>query len=276
MKRKRLRTDANCQRCLAFIILAIVSLFYLYGCTEKALQLARDKASPLNIEHRKIKGIISAARLENEDIAVCVELNDVGEKAEPKLNTIILPLSILTGDNSTYERLKLHPENCQFGGITCYWYPIKKATTGCETLSAEKRLSASVIPVERLAVDNKDRKQLYDLLHQADKNQPFTEKIYEVSILFGRENTGKKPGPDEAIDDRETEFKDILLIYRPGRMGQQGLKPIGILGTYEDNSTGLYYLLVPLAFAGDVVVVVVAITAYAILSCPSCFMYNSH
>ena len=89
---KRLRTDANSKTYLASFILAIASLFYLYGCTEKALQLARDKASPLNIEHRKIKSIISAVRLENEDIAVCIELNDSGEKAEPKLNTIIVPL----------------------------------------------------------------------------------------------------------------------------------------------------------------------------------------
>jgi hypothetical protein len=276
MKQKRLRTDANSKTYLDFVILVIASLFYLYGCTEKALQLARDKASPLNIEHRKIKSIISAVRLENEDIAVCVELNDSGEKAEPKMNTIILPPSILTGDNSTFERLKLHTEDCQFGNIACYWYPIKKAKIGCETLSSEKLLSASVIPVERLAIDNKDRKQLYDLLHQIDKNQPFTEKIYEVRILFDKENIGKKPGPDEAIDDRETEFKDILLVYRPGRMGRQGLKPIGVLGTYEDNSTDLYYLLVPLAFTGDLVVVAVAITAYAILSCPNCFMYNNH
>ena len=89
---KRLRTDANSKTYLASFILAIASLLYLYGCTEKALQLARDKASPLNIEHRKIKSIISAVRLENEDIAVCVELNDSGEKAEPKLNTTIVPL----------------------------------------------------------------------------------------------------------------------------------------------------------------------------------------
>ena len=269
MKQKRLRTDANSKTYLAFVILVIASLFYLYGCTEKALQLARDKASPLNIEHRKIKSIISAVRLENEDIAVCVELNGSGERAEPKLNTIILSLSNLTDDNSTFGRLKFRTEGFHFGGITCYWYPIKKAKTGCETLSAEKLLSASVIPVERLAIENKDRYQLYDVFHQVDKNQPFTEKIYEVSILFNKENTGRKPDSDEAIDDRETEFKDILLINRPGRMGRQGLEPIGILGTYEDNSNYLYYLLVPLAFAGDVVLV-------TIVYCPNCFMYINH
>ena len=272
MKQKKLQTDANTKTSLVLFILAITSLLYLYGCTEKALQLAREKASPQNIEYRKIKGIISAVRQENDDIAVCIELNDFVEKKESKLITIVLPSDILSGDYSTFNKSKFLLEKCQIGSITCFWYPIKKAKSGCETSGSESLLSTSVIPVEEFEIHIKDRNQLYDLLTQVDENRPVAEKIYAVSFMSDTEGRKKKPVSDEAVHAKEIQSGDTVLIYRPARKGRYGLPPISILGAYEDNSTSMYYLLVPVALAADVTAAIVVITVVTFSRCPSCFM----
>ena len=272
MKQKKLQTDTNTKTSLVLFILAIASLLYLYGCTGKALQLAREKASPQNIEHRKIKRIISAVRQENDDIAVCIELNDFVEKKESKLITIVLPSDILSGDYSTFDRSKFLLEKCQIRGITCFWYPIKKAKSGCEASGSESLLSTSVIPVEEFEIHIKDRNQLYDLLTQVDENRPVAEKIYAVSFMSDTEGREKDPVSDEPAYAKEIGSGDTLLFYRPARMGRHGLPPISILGAYEDNSTSMYYLLVPVALVADVTATIVVITVVTFSRCPSCFM----
>ena len=273
MKHKKLQTDSNTKVSLVLFILVITSLLYLYGCTGKALRLASEKASPQkNTEYQKIKGVISAVRQENDDIAVCIELSDFGEKAESTLNTIVLPSAILSGDYSNFSRSKFLLEKCQIGSITCFWYPIKKAKSGCEASGSEDLLSTSVIPVDEFEIHIKDRNQLYDLLTQVDENRPVAEKIYAVSFLSDTEGREKEPAPDEAVDAKEIRSGDTVLIYRPARTGRHGLPPISILGAYEDNSTNMYYLLVPVALAADVTAAIVVITVVAFSRCPSCFM----
>ena len=50
---------------------------------------------------------------------------------------------------------------------------------------------------------------------------------------------------------------NALEIYWFTQIDQQRTSPISIAGVYEDTSTNLYYLTVPPAFIGDVIVVVV-------------------
>ncbi len=237
MKPKRLPKNFNITKFLALIFLAVVSLFFLTGCTAKALQLAKEKASPENIEYRKIKRVVSAVKQKNGDISVCVELNESGDAGEQKLNTITLPHSILTGDTNDIESLKLLPGECLFSNALCYWYPLEQVENGCDKIAAGNLPTTPILSIEKFAVDSNNQDQLYDLLNSYNNNQQIPEKIYEVSNVF----------------------KDISIIYWPARIGQQGRRPISIAGVYEDKSTNLYYLSVPAAFVGDVVIVVTAV-----------------
>lgn len=190
MKQKKLKTDFIIPKSLALIFLIITSLFYLKGCTIKALKLAKEKASPENCEYWKIKTVVSAVKQKNGDISICVELNTPNGNEELKLNTITLPLATLTGEKTAVEMLELRPAECPFAieqihrseecwfddegwlpcpgdeytDATCFWYPIEKSKSGCETVSPGSLSSTSVVPIERLEVHNKDRNQLYDLL----------------------------------------------------------------------------------------------------------------
>lgn len=271
MKQKRLSTDFNIQKFLAFTLLAITSLFWLNGCTAAALQIAEEKASPENCEYWKMNRVIAAVKQENGNVSVCVELNAPGETKVPQLNTITLPLLILIGDAKAMERLRLRPGVCPFNGLSCYWYPNEKAITGCESFAAGSLSSTLTLPVEKISVNNKDRNRLYDLLNDANKDQQVTDKIYQISFVSDKEDPKKEMDPDETVDTGETGSENIALIHWPVRGDQRGFQPIIIAGTYEDNSTNLYYLLVAPAFVVDVVVATVAVAAYAIISCPYCF-----
>jgi hypothetical protein len=109
--KKRLQIESSIIEFFILIILAMTSLLYLNGCTDKVLQVAKDKASPENVEFREIKSIVSAVKDENDDISVCVSLNESGES---KLYTISLSLPSLSGNTDAIEKLGLRPEECLF------------------------------------------------------------------------------------------------------------------------------------------------------------------
>lgn len=269
MKKKRLPIDFDIPKFITLIFLAIASLFYLNGCTTKALQLAKEKASPENCKYLKIKSVVSAIKQKNGDISVCVELNDPAETDEPELNTITLPLSALTGETTDIEMFGVRPAECPFDDAACYWYPIEKAKNGCEKITPGSLFSTSALPIEKLEVHNKDLNQLFDLHNNFTGHQLITENIYEVTFVSDEKDTEKATDSDEAIDNRGKGFKDISLIYWPAQIGEQGINPIVIAGAYKDNSTDLYYLTVPPAFAGDVIVGSIAV--FTFLLCPLCF-----
>jgi hypothetical protein len=265
--------DSSIREFLILIFLAMVSIFYFNGCTAKALQIAKHQASPQNEEHWKIKSVVSAAKQENGDISVCVELSESGEPGKPKLDTIILPLSVLSGDTDAIDRLSLRPSECFFGNAACYWYPIEKTQNGCEPVSPSTSSSTSVLPIENINLNNKNRHQLLNLLINFNKIQPIKERIYEVSFVFGEEDTKIETDTDndESMDNSSKGSKDIALVYWPAQIGQQDMQSIILTGVYDDNSTDLYYLMVPVAFVGDVVAFTAAAVALAFLNCPQCF-----
>jgi hypothetical protein len=271
--KKILPINSNILEFFILIFLSLVLLFYFSGCTTQALQLAKEKASPENAKYWKIKNVVSAIKKDNGDISVCVELSESGTGGKPRLDILTLPRSILTGDVNAIESFRLRPGGCPFDNATCYWYPIEKTEPGCEAVGPGTLSSASLLPVENISVNHKSRHQLYTLLN---KNQPMTEKIYEVSYVFDEEDTKneKETGNDEVIDSKTKGSQDISFIYWPAHIGQQDIRVMSITGAYEDNSTVIYYLIVPLAFAGDVVVVTAAAMLYLLLQCPACFMNN--
>jgi len=274
--KKILPINSNILEFFILILLALVLLFYFSGCTAQALQLAKEKASPENAKYWKIKNVVSAIKKENGDISVCIELSESGTGGKPRLNILTLPRSILTGDVNTIESFRLRPGECPFDNATCYWYPIEKMKPGCESDGPDTLSSASIVPVENISVNHKSGHQLYTLLEMLNKNQPMTEKIYEVRFVFDEEDTKteKETSNDEVIDSKTKGSKDISFIYWPAHIGQQDIREMCIAGAYEDNSTVIYYLMVPLAFAGDVVVVTAAAMLYLLLQCPACFMNN--
>ena len=230
--KKRLQVNFSVFEFLILILLILASLLLLNGCTitPKAIELANEKAAP-QYEYWNIKRLVSAVKQENGDVSLCVELNNAGEIEEPKLNTITIPLAILNGETNQHERHGFSPGECP---KPCYWYPIEKVESGCDKITPENLSTKSVLPIEKLTIHSQD--QFYDLLNSYSENEKIPDKIFEVSDVS----------------------RDILEIYWFVRIDQQRTSPNSIAGVYEDKSTNLYYLTLPAAIVGDVIIVVVA------------------
>ena len=252
--KKRLLINSSIIEFFILIVLAMTSLLYLNGCTDKVLQIAKDEASPENTEFWQIESVVSAVKHENNDISVCVGINESGQTGEPNLYTISLSLPSLAGDVDALERLRLRPEECLFDNTPCYWYPIEKTKRGCESVDLTISSSIFVLPIENISVNKKNWHQLYNLLNDFNQTQPVKERIFEASFVFDGVTAVKDADADnDEVTDNSTEgSKDISLIYWSDQIDKNGIKPIIISGVYEDNSTSLYYLMVPLAVAGDI------------------------
>jgi len=231
--KKRLQINSGSFEFFILIFFLLASLIHFNGCTltPKAIQLANEKATP-RYEYWNIKKIKSAARRENGDVALCVELNKAGDIEAPKLSTITIPLAILSGEADQHERYGFYPGECP---IRCYWYPIEKVENGCDKIIPENLPTKTVLPIEKLTIHTQD--QLYDLLNSHNRNQEILDRMFEVSYPA----------------------TDISIIYWFVQIDQQQVVPYGISGVYEDKSTKLYYLTVPPAVVGDVIINVVQV-----------------
>lgn len=263
--KKRLQINSGILEFLILIFLALTMMLYLNGCSAEALKLAREKAAPENAAYWRIDRVESAVKQENGDISVCVGLSGPDEDAKPELNTLTLPLSILSGDTDALKKLELRPGKRVFDSTIHYWYPywypIEKTRRGCKTADADTSSSTSVLTVQNISVNHKNRNQLYTLLDNLNKDQPLKERVFEVRFAFAEREAEKETDTanSEIRDNGADDYGDVLLIYWPARIGQQEIQPIAITGVYEDNSTYLYYLLVPVAFVGDVAVITAVI-----------------
>jgi hypothetical protein len=230
--KKRLQVNFSVFEFLILILLILASLLFLNGCTitPKAIELANEKAAP-QYEYRNIKRLVSAVKHENGDVSLCVELNNTGETEESKLSTITIPLAILNGEANQHKRYGFLPGECP---SLCYWYPIEKVKSGCDKITSENLSTKSILPIEKLAIYSQD--QLYDFINSYNENGKIPDKMFEVSDVS----------------------RDILEIYWFVRIDQQRTSPNSIAGVYEDKSTNLYYLTLPAAIVGDVIIVVVA------------------
>ena len=231
--KKGLHVNFSVFEFLILILLILASLLFLNGCTitPKAIELANEKAAP-QYEYRNIKRLVSAVKQENGDVSLCVELNNTGETEEPKLNTITIPRAILNGDANQHEKYRFLPGECP---LPCYWYPTEKVENGCEKIAPENLSTKSIISIKKLAIYSQD--QLYDFINSYKINQKISNKIFEVSYVS----------------------RDISEIYWFARIDQQRISPISIAGIYDDKSTNLYYMTVPAAILGDVIIDVVVV-----------------
>ena len=211
MKQRRLSIDFYNPKAIIFFFLAIASLFYLSGCASELLSkdwldLAEEKASPeLNCEYWKIQRVVSAIKHENSDISICVRLVNPIKTENPRLKTITLSFSELTGEITAGTNLKSSPSGCPLNDD---WYPIEKSKMGCDKIDSNGVSSTTVIPIEKvdvgeLDVDHIDRNDLYDLINTYTKDQQMTEKIYEV---------------------KSKSSKHALFVYLPAQINQQGVE----------------------------------------------------
>lgn len=92
------------------------------------------------------------------------------------------------------------------------------------------------------------------MLVDFNKGEPVKERIFEVSFVYDGETAVEDADAknDEVTNNITEGSKDISLIYWSDQIDKNDIKPIIISGVYEDNSTNLYYLLVPLAVSGDI------------------------
>jgi hypothetical protein len=209
----------------------MTSLSYLNGCTltPKAIELANEKAAP-QYEYWNIKRLESAVKQANGDVSLCVELNNADEIKVSKSSTITIPRPILNGEANQHERYGFAPGECP---LPCYWYPIEKVEKGCDKITPENFSPKSSLPIVKSTVHSQD--EFYDLINTFNENQKVPDKIFEI----------------------RNAFSDTSTIYWFVQIDPQRTVPNSIAGVYEDQSTNLYYLTVPPAFVGDVIIVVV-------------------
>lgn len=234
--KKRLQVNFSFFEFLILILLILASLLFLNGCTitPKAIELANEKAAP-QYEYWNITKIESVVKQENGDVSLCVELDNPDDIEKPKLKTITIPLAMINAEANQDVRHGFSPGECP---SRCYWYPIEKVENGCDKITPENTSSTSILPIEKLTIDSQD--QLYEFIDSHNANPKITGKIFEVSHVSS--NTSE--------------------IYWFAPTDRQRIAPISIAGVYEDTSTNLYYLTVPAAMVGDLIidVVVVAVT----------------
>jgi hypothetical protein len=217
------------------IIFVFAASFCLGGCaTLEAAKKADEKATPqYNCEYWKIQRVISAVKSKNGNISICVRLVNPTKTENPKLKTIILPLSETTGKITAGVNLVSSHSGCP---IEDDLYPIEKTETGCDKVRDKNVSPNTALPIEKLDIGLNEREMIYDLLTAENKGQQVTEKIYEIRGKFS---------------------KHVLLVYWPIHADQQSVQPIIIAGTYEDKSTGIYNLLLIPALLADALYIVV-------------------
>jgi hypothetical protein len=234
MKHKILPIYVYSPKTIILSFLAIASLFSLSGCINKYwVELAEEKALPSqNCEYWKIQRVVSAIKHENSDISICVRLVNPDKTENPKLKTITLPFSELTGEIIAGTKLESSSSGCP---LYSDWYPVEKSKTGCDKIDSNSVSTTTVIPIEKVDAGELDinyigPNQLSELLNAHTKDQQITGKIYEV----------KNKSSKHALFPTS---KHALFVYWPAQINQQAVQPIIIAGTYEDKSTYAYWLL---------------------------------
>ena len=260
---------------LLYISLTLVFIFIVSGCiTPYALDLAEEKSSPsVRYTDWNLKKIRSAVEQENGDISVFAELYESHKRNKSECYAITLPNSSMLKETTDLETLGFrgmlkettdlemvdfrgkemvgHPDSYGPGPyIDDYLYPLAKAKKGCQKLEPKKLPADSILPIVKVTLPEKDRYQLYNILNELKQQGSQKEKLYEVKFLTMEEDSSV-----EMNENEDTNYSDVLLIYWPSGMDQDSVQPLGIAGGYEseDESTKLYYLLIPPAVTLDLI-----------------------
>jgi hypothetical protein len=237
------------------------------------MALTERKSSPSGVyTDWKLNQVRSAVEKENGDISVWVEFSESPKTKKSECYAITLPGAALLKQTADLETIGFHRKsineridrNSPDPYIVNYLYPLAKAEKACHKREPEKLPTDSKLPIVKLTVPVKDQHVLYALIKELKAQGSPKEKLYAVKFLRGEEDNGVETNNDETKRNKVSEYSDVLLIYWPPQMDQEFIQPMGIAGgyEYEDESTNLYYLLVPPAAVLDAIGIMVLLAAY--------------
>lgn len=257
---------------ITFLLLTALALSFvsiISGCvTDAALKLARQKSSPaITYTEWGISSVPSAVKHKNGDIGVCLELFKYKNVNQRERYAINLPESALLWERTDLETIGFsqikvvgHSDGDATGPpIAEYLYPMAKSAKGCRKLNSSKNPTASLIPVVELTAPEEERSRLHTFLSELDAQGSPEEKLYEITFL-----KTKEAGADKTNNTRATGYSEVLLVYRPSGTVPEIMDPIAIAGGYEskDESTNLYYMLVPPAVILDAAIIMILSAPY--------------
>ncbi len=254
---------------LLYVSLLLTFIFIMSGCaTSYTLELADRKASPsMSYTNLKISKVRSAAKQKNNDISVCMELYEPHKADKSRLYEFNMPGDFLLKKASDLETLGFRGEKTEEnldGSLTepfsiNYFYPLEKAKKGCKKNHREKLPADSILPIMQVTVSENEKSRLYALLSELRAQEPSDTKLFEVKFLKDEDVSNAEMNGNDV-----NHYSDVLLIYWPSDMDQELVDPIGITGGYEseDESTNLYYLLVPPALVIDAIGLMIVAAAH--------------
>jgi hypothetical protein len=232
--------------------------------TPRAMDYAKSKASPSNVAHFTIGKVYSAMINENSDISILVEL-DHPNHPKSGLYTMTVPLPCLAGKADAIGSFGFREAyTLSVSGLPSYSYPMAKARKSSGDI-VSKDFSNSSIPIEELNLHQDEAERVFELLGDLNRDPPGGEKVYVINLLSDEATKALQEDSGKTVEERATIDKTTLLVYWPLMSSSSLPQPIAIAGAYEDESSNLYYLLVPPAIAVDSFLIALAVAAYASL-----------
>ena len=137
-----------------------------------------------------------------------------------------------------------------------------------------KDFPSSSISIEELNLQNDEAGRLLDIIEGLNGDCSGEEKVYMVNFLPDATSKVVGEDPDKVIEDNSYAEKNILLVYWPPLTSDPVPKTIAIAGAYEDESTRLYYFLVPPAVVADSLLIALCVVGEAFAN--GSFDFGSH
>lgn len=249
----------------SFLLIALSLLIVVPLCsgacvTANVIDYAKNKASPLNVTEFTIGKVHSASLLKNGDLSILAEL-DSPNHPKSGLYAMTVSLPSLMENAGGLRSFGFRTQNTpSISGLPGYLYPMAKAKKFRGDLS-QKDTSSSSIFIEELNLRRDEADRLLELLGDRNRDPSGEEKVYAVNFLSDEAAKAVQEDTGKTVEEKATVNETILLVYSPLMSSSSLPQPIAIAGAYEDESTNLYYLLVPPAIALDCLVLALQIVA---------------
>jgi hypothetical protein len=145
--------------------------------------------------------------------------------------------------------------------LTSYLYPMGKAKkVSGDPVQMEGSFNSSIL-IEELRLHPDETERFPQLLGDPNRDPPREGKVYLVNLLSDGAGKTLEEEPGKVTEETATIEKSILVVRLPSLDSHSDSRSIAIAGDYEDESTNLYYLLVPPAIALDSILIALAILA---------------
>ena len=243
-------------------LLTVVILLILSGCmTTYAIDLAKEKATPANTYHFwEISKVWSAIEQNDGSILVSTDMKVISNSTKAEPHIIILPRASLLKqklDMKTLGFLEIPLDGVIEEGLYGpssyhYYYPLDRLKKSRRKLNDINEYPQSNISIVKLTFHVNDQIQLFSLLSEYRENEKNNDKLYEVRFLKREEESKTKMCSDKITTDNA-----VWLVYWPADINEEFIRPIAIRGGYSQNdeSTNLFYLLVPPALIFDLIII---------------------